>query len=114
MIGISLLKYLDGSAVTRNIDPAKTGIKSHHVSAIRDGQGGDHTMLVEIKDSHLITVFADQKRAAVLDIQRHAVVSLARINAVAGLHGVSCRINHGKRVLVLEIEINQFGHRIIL
>src|SRR3954462_7575070 len=65
VIRVVFLKYRDRAAVTGYVNPLEAGIIFDNVATIRDRQGGDYAVFVEIDHRHQIVVFTNQERAAV-------------------------------------------------
>src|ERR1700722_5259825 len=100
------MKNRDGSAVTGCINPAESRIELNYIRSISHRQKRNRLVFVEIEDGHQTVFFTREKRTVMLGIERHTVVSLAPSYRVPSNHFVGCRINDGKNVLILQVDVD--------
>src|SRR5262249_14208794 len=72
----------------------------------------DRSMAIEIENRQGIVSLAREKCPMVLRVDRHAVVALTAVNRVTPNHRVSSRIDDGKHILVLQVDVDSSGDRI--
>src|SRR5260370_38213744 len=114
MVRIVLMKHGDGTAVTGDINPVEARIELDDVRSVRHRKKSDRFVFVEVENRHQIVFFTRQKRAVMLRVKAHAVVSLAAADWIAAYYFVVRGIDDGKNVLILEIYIGFLGDRIVL
>src|SRR5215475_14108736 len=112
--GIVHLEDRDGAARAGDVDPAEPRINHNHVGAPRHRKMRDRPRRVEIKDGQRVVALAGQKRAAPLGVDGHAVIALAAVYAMPRAHGVAAWIDHGDRVLVLQVDVYLSGKGVVL
>ena len=71
-------------------------------------------MLIQIEDSHQVVLLTREKRAVMLQVKRHSVISLALPNRISPHHLICRRINDRKDVLILQINVYLAGDGIVL
>src|SRR6266576_5726783 len=106
------MKNRDGSAVTGCVNPAESRIELNYIRSISHRQKRNRLVFVEIEYGHQIVFFTREKHTVMLGIERHAVVSFAPSNRVSSNHLVGRRIDDGKDVLILQVDVHFAGYRV--
>src|SRR5438132_14284540 len=114
VVWIILMEDGNSAAVTRDIDAPETGIEFDDIRSVRKREKGDWCVLVKVDDGHQVVLFAGEKCAMMLWVQRHSVISVASPNGISPYNLVRHRINDRKDVLVLQIDVYLAGDGIIL
>ena len=70
--------------------------------------------LSQVEDRHQVVLFAGEKRAVVLRVQRHSVIALARPDGISPYNLVRRGIDDRKDVLILQIDVDLAGDGIVL
>src|SRR6267378_2405278 len=96
MVGIVLMKHGDGPAITGNINSIEARIELDNIRSVRHRKKNDRFVSVEIEDRHQIVVFTRQKRAMMLRIECHAMISLAAADGIPTDYHVRRGIDDGK------------------
>src|SRR5258708_13209963 len=112
MVGIVLMKHGEGAAVTGDINPVEARIELDDVRSVRHRKKSDRFVFVEVENRHQIVFFTRQKRAVMLRVKTHAVVSPAAADWIAAYYFVVRGIDDGENILILEIYINFLCDRI--
>ena len=106
MIGIVLLEHADHAARTRRVDAAQTRIELGHIGALGKRQVGDSTMRVQGEYGQRPVTAAQQERAVMLGVHRHAVVAPASFDGVPADDRVLGRVDFGDFIHAAEIDVD--------
>src|SRR5438132_14073868 len=76
VVWIILMEDGNSAAVTPDIDAPETGIEFDDIRSVRKREKGDWCVLVQVEDGHQVVLFAGEKCAMMLWVQRHSVISV--------------------------------------
>ena len=108
------LKHRDRATRACDVDAPEAEIERHDVGAARHGEMRGRAVRIEVDNRQHVVALAREESAAVLGVDRHPVVSLATIDAMAALDRVRGGVDHRQTVLVLQIDIDLSGDRVVL
>src|SRR6266567_1750831 len=101
VLWIGLMKGGERAPVKNNINAAQASIEFDDIWSVSKREKRDWYVLVQIEHGHQIVLFTGKKRAMMLRVQRHSVISLASSDGISAYSLIRRRINDDKDILVL-------------
>src|SRR5260221_11667777 len=114
VVRVILVENSDGSAISRDINPAKTWIKFDDIRPARHLEKRDWRVLVQVESRHQFISFTGKKCAVMFWVERHSMISIASAHGITRDDFIRRGVANRENVLVLQVYVYFARNRIVL